>query len=279
MIRAARPGDEGALTAVYNACFPGEEGFCRWFFARVFRTENTLVWEEQGSLTAGVQLLPVTLALGERKIQATYIYAAGTLPRFRGKGQMAALLRQSFAVSAARGDDLSVLIAQEPSLLGYYARFGYRPVFARRRRTAQARPLPREYGMRPMTLRDIPAAQSLYTAAQSGLHAQRDEDAWRLIVEQYGENAVVLEDAAGGPVAFALLEGGDDRLCATEALGPGAELLMAAQAAERGLRLAEWFEPASGAGEENGCARPLSAAGAALLDAMPEPGYLNVLFN
>ena len=53
MIRAARPGDEGALTAIYNACFPGEEGFCRWFFARVFRTENTLVWEEQ--LYAGRQ--------------------------------------------------------------------------------------------------------------------------------------------------------------------------------------------------------------------------------
>ncbi len=278
MIRAARAGDKADVMAIYNVCFPGEESFCRWFFDRVYRPENTLVWEQDG-LAAAVQLLPVRLALGGRQVPCTYIYAAGTLPQLRGRGLMAALLERSFALSAARGDQLSVLITQEPSLIGYYARFGYRPVFARSLCTAQKGTLPADCVIRPMEPRDTGAVQGLYRAAQGSLYGVRGAEDWRLIAEQYGENARVLERMGRGVTAFALLEGGQDSLNATEALGPEAGLLMAALAGRHPSGTARWFAPAQRGGEPNGCVRPLTAFGERLLADMPGPGYLNVLFN
>lgn len=277
MIRRAEPGDRPALEQVYNACFPGEADFCHWFFGRVYRPENTLVWDE-GGIAAAVQLLPVRLSADGAEIPCTYIYAAGTLPQRRGEGLMGALLKRSFALSAARGDGLSVLITQEPSLVSYYARFGYRPVFARRECLAQAAECPADAVISPAAPQDIPAMQNLYEQSQHGLYALRDDAAWTLILEQYGKNAVVLR--RGRTVtAFALAEGGQDVLTAAEALGPDAQRLMAALARERGAQSARWYAPAESGGEVNGCARPLSQAGETLLDGMKSAGYLNVLFN
>ena len=279
MIRFAQPGDEPGLMAVYNACFPGEEGFCRWFFERIYRPQNTLLWQD-GDILAAVQLLPVRLTLGGHEVSATYIYAAGTLPQERGKGLMGALLERSFAVSGARGDALSVLITQEPSLVRYYARFAYRPVFARQEHIVAARPLPAGMTVRRMRQDDIPAAQALYCMAHSGLCAVRAPAAWRVILEQYGTKARVLE-RGGRVTAFALVEAEDDCVTATEALGKDAPVLMAALAHAGKTADARWYGPARNAAEAavNGCARPLNAEGASLLDTAAEFGYLNVLFN
>lgn len=62
MIGAARPEDKAAVMEVYRACFPGEEGFCRFFFDNVYRPDNTLVCRVEGKLAASVQLLPVVCA-------------------------------------------------------------------------------------------------------------------------------------------------------------------------------------------------------------------------
>ena len=142
MIRIASAADRAALENIYDVCFPGEPDFRQWFFDRIYRPENTLVWEDENGLCAAVQLLPVEISAGEKRLAATYIYAAGTLPAFRGRGLMAKLLERSFEMSAARGDRLSVLIVQEPRLFEYYSRFGYRPVFVRRQCSIGAAPLP-----------------------------------------------------------------------------------------------------------------------------------------
>ena len=277
MIRTAGPGDRPELEAVYNACFPGEEDFCHWFFGRVYCPESTLVWDEHG-IAAAVQLLPVRLTLKGQEVPCTYIYAAGTLPQHRGRGLMGALLERSFVLSAARGDRLSVLITQEPSLVDYYARFGYRPVFARQEHRAPAAELPADTALFPMRDRDIAAAQRLYEAEQQGLHTLRDAAAWRLILEQYGKNAVVFR--RGGQItAFALAESGKDCLTATEALGPDAPILMAALAGRRGVQSACWYGPVTSEAKVNGCARPLDEEGEALLKKLHGYGYLNVLFN
>lgn len=278
MIGAARPEDKAAVMEVYRACFPGEEGFCRFFFDNVYRPDNTLVCRVEGKLAASVQLLPVRLHLGGAVVPATYIYAAGTLPQFRSRGLMSRLLRRSFEVSAARGDELSVLIVQQPSLLAYYARLGYRAVFAREcfrvsadGGTAQPR------HMRP---EDWRAADALYEDAQTGLHAVRAEKDWQIILRQYGEDAWVLTDDAGAVTAFALTEElKDGVLHATEALGGQSRELMAALAARKGAQAAEWFAPVCAAAEENGCARALTQNGERLLQQMRGCGYLNVLFN
>lgn len=279
MIRFAQPGDVPGLMTVYNACFPGEEGFCRWFFERVYRPENTLLWEENGILAA-VQLLPVQLSMGERAIPCTYIYAAGTLPQARGKGLMGGLLERSFTCSAARGDVLSVLITQEPSLVGYYARFGYRPVFARQEQRAAAQPLPDGTAVRKMKAADFSAVQAIYCAAQKGLCAARDTAAWQLILEQYGDKALVLE-RGGQLTAFALVETEDGCVTATEALGQDAKTLMAGLADVCKAAGARWYAPVNETAQAavNGCARPLDDRGRAIVETMSGFGYLNVLFN
>ena len=39
--------DRPRLERIYNICFPGEEEYCRFFFDKVWKPENTLIAKEK----------------------------------------------------------------------------------------------------------------------------------------------------------------------------------------------------------------------------------------
>ena len=58
MIRWAEQADLQAVVSLWTRCFPGDEAFREWFFANIYRSDVTLVDEEDGTLCAMVQMLP-----------------------------------------------------------------------------------------------------------------------------------------------------------------------------------------------------------------------------
>jgi ribosomal protein S18 acetylase RimI-like enzyme len=133
-IRLSRPEDLGALRAIWNASFPGDEAFADWFLKNVYAPERALVWAEDDRAGAMLHLLPVSIVSGGVILPAAYVYAVATLEAHRGKGIASALLEEAASLERARGSKLLVLVPQSESLFGYYRRLGFQDALYRARR-------------------------------------------------------------------------------------------------------------------------------------------------
>lgn len=138
MIGPASPADSGALRALWDACFPGDEAYSRLFFAERFAPDRTLVARQDGTPVSALHLLPAFVCVEGAPLPAYYIYAAATLPAFRGRGLMRRLLARAEELALARGARWLLLVPGEPSLFGFYGAQGYRPAFGRRLATITA---------------------------------------------------------------------------------------------------------------------------------------------
>jgi len=268
MIEQGRASDWDALKRIWLRSFSDGPEFWDWLRGEVWQPERTLVLREGGRVVSCLLLLPCVFS---GTLRAQYVYAVATDPEFRGGGRMAGVLREAERRGRAQGLDLSVLLTEEDSLQGYYARFGYLPLCV-----AAERPLPSGAGCgarRAMREDDLPAVGALYEEAcrQFGRPcALRDQTDLRRELALYTPGAEVCErDGALSGYCFY-----DERGVA-EAAGPDGAALAAQCAPEARVCLTV---PARGEhGKPLGCALALSERGArALADG---PVYLNMMFN
>lgn len=130
MIRPGAPGQIPALKRIWAASFPEDPPKAiEDFFARCFRPEECLTAFEGGEPVSMVFLLPALYRKSGKTFPVQYIYAAATLPAWRGRGIFASLLRGALEEGRRRGQFASFLHPGEPSLASYYGRFGYRAGF------------------------------------------------------------------------------------------------------------------------------------------------------
>lgn len=214
--------DREQLLVLYRACFPEDDpSFWEWVFDRLYCPGNTLNVCEKGKIVASLQMLPCELRLKGQTFSAHYIYAASTLPERQGRGLMAGLLEQAAQEGRKRGQDFSILITQEDSLLEYYARFGYHPGFLLGK--GQPGETVKDGVVRSAREADIPALNDLYEQATAGLlHGDRDGRHWALQLELFGDGAQVLE-RNNHITAYAFA----DERGILEAIGPDASALAA----------------------------------------------------
>ena len=268
----ARVGDEEALIALYRACFPEDpEDFWRWLLTRgPYRPGNTLVQRDGEVIAASLQMIPLELEIGGGACPAHYIYAAATLPQYRGAGRMASLLTQAAEEGRARGQQYSILIVQEPGLLRFYEKNGYRSQVVWNALSLSREGLRAGETLRPAEERDIPALGEIYEkAAQNAPHGARSRENWLDNLGIYEKNAVVLEKQ-GAVKAYCFA----DPAGASEAAGEDAARLA-------GLLLPE-NAPVStprpgGAVRLCGSIRPLTESARVRLG--DEPVYLDLMYN
>lgn len=266
----ARPGDEAQLVRLYRSAFPDGADFWHWFLkSGPYRPENTLVRREAGQIVSSLQMLPVRLDIDGEVWDAHYIYAAATLPEWRGKGLMGHLLEQAAEEGRLRGQQFSVLIVEEPGLLDYYARFQYRPQIAWGLCPAgTALPEANEH-CRRIQPRDIPAINDIYEAAARAVpHGIRNREHWEKQLELYAENAQLLEKS-GRVTAYCFT----DENGITEVCGPGGERLAAKLRPGESLRTPVM----QGQTVISGSIRPLNGTADALLG--DRFVYLNLMYN
>ena len=128
--RFARPEDRPALSRLWLACFPGDTmETVRAVFGRLALETECLVAAPDGFPVSMLLLLPQRYAAAGRSLPVQYIYAAATLPAYRGRGYCGALLKAAFEVGRSRGQAASFLRPASQGLTDYYTQFGYRPFF------------------------------------------------------------------------------------------------------------------------------------------------------
>ena len=196
MIRRSQPADVPAMRGIWDACFPGDRAFADFFFKKLYG--KALVFESDGKVTSMLHLLPFKRGDGA---DVTYIYGVGTLPEYRRRGQSAALIN-----AALSGGGACILIPAEPWLFGFYAKFGFKPVFYKH--NFKTPPLDRA---RKAVRSDIPALDKIYRAAVSP-RVEREEAHW----VHYLGHIIVFNDG------YAILS---DK-CVIEAFGAGMSSVM-----------------------------------------------------
>lgn len=126
MIRTARATDVPQLKKIWQVCFGDSEAYIDFFLRGAFRPEYTLLWEEEGCICSMFFLLDSVLMIEGREYPAFYLYAAATLPEYRGRGLMGKLLQYAEGFCRERKRDYIVLVPAEKHLFSYYRKFGYR---------------------------------------------------------------------------------------------------------------------------------------------------------
>ena len=123
--------DRPALKEIWLASFP-EDGpeTADVFLDALLKPGWCLAGRLDGRAVTMAFLLPAELVAGKSALPLRYVFAAATLPPYRGKGCFGALLRRARELSAAQGVDALFLRPAEPGLAAYYERFGYRPYFS-----------------------------------------------------------------------------------------------------------------------------------------------------
>lgn len=117
------------LSRVWQACFQEPARPAEFFLNNYFSPRDCLVYRVGETVAAAVYLLPARIVSSQGPVRAHYIYAAATLPRFRGRGYMASLLACAAMEGARRGDRYSVVLPADDGLYGLYEKSGYVPFF------------------------------------------------------------------------------------------------------------------------------------------------------
>lgn len=131
-ITFAQWGMQKQLANLWQICFEELPRAVGFFFNNCFQPQNCLIYKVGDEVAAMVHLLPARILEKDYMARAHYLYAAATLPKYRSKGYMAALLKCAECVAEKRGDQYSVLLPASRKLYDYYARFGYMPSFEMR---------------------------------------------------------------------------------------------------------------------------------------------------
>lgn len=101
---------EEELKRLYQACFEEKDEAVRILFEEYALTDTCYAVLCGGEIAAALYLLPAQAAENGRAVQAHYLFAAGTLPKYRGRGLMNGLIGYALADAAARGDRYSALL-------------------------------------------------------------------------------------------------------------------------------------------------------------------------
>jgi predicted N-acetyltransferase YhbS len=120
--RPPRPDEEPALRSLFTEAF-GDAAFTDLFFQAGFSPARCLTAVDE-TILAALHWFDCTLE-GQR---AAYIYGIATFEAHRGLGIGSQLIRAALTHLKQEGCGPVFLVPAEPSLFGYYERFGFRAV-------------------------------------------------------------------------------------------------------------------------------------------------------
>ena len=135
--RQPRPEEESSLRSLFTEAF-GDATFTDLFFRTGYAPERCLAAFD-GALLAALHWFDCSFE-GQK---AAYIYGIAAFESCRGRGIGSTLIRAALEELEKQGYEAIFLVPAEPSLFGYYERFGFRAVNTIREFTLSAStPLP-----------------------------------------------------------------------------------------------------------------------------------------
>ena len=126
MITFANDKQKQDVINIWKTSFPDDsQDFLDLYFNKKYKKENTLLYLIDEKPVSCLQMLPYEMTFYNTICKTSYISGAATLPEYKNQGIMGKLLSQSFVEMRKRDDDFTILIPQDPWLVGFYQKYGY----------------------------------------------------------------------------------------------------------------------------------------------------------
>lgn len=129
MIRFAAEKDIPGLREIWHISFGDSKEYIDMFMEHQFENALTVVYEEDSKILSMFFLFRCDFSIRGKNHPSFYLYAAATLPQYRGKGIMGKMLEFSKSYAAEKNFDFIILSPAEKSLYDYYSRFGFETCF------------------------------------------------------------------------------------------------------------------------------------------------------
>lgn len=128
-IKFAEDKNLPTLRDMWHEIFGDNSDFIDIYFNGLIKHNQTLIWEEGGEIAAMLYMWNYQFSYDGTAIPCYYLAGLGTLPKYRKRGIMSQLIKESNRVMKYRKIPISILVPAEKSLFDYYAQFGYVKVF------------------------------------------------------------------------------------------------------------------------------------------------------
>lgn len=128
MITKANEKQTEEIREIWRICFPQEDPrYVEYYFKNLYQPENCYIYLLEDKVVSCVIRNIHAVMFNGRALQASMIVGAATLPEYRQRGYMRALL--NIVVDACEHSELITLIqSEEPTL---YTNFGFRIIYKR----------------------------------------------------------------------------------------------------------------------------------------------------
>lgn len=97
----------------------------KFFFDKKVNLQDCVVCMEDNKPVAQLHMLPVSIRNKDELVPAHYIYAASTLPEYRGQGCMTELIEYACKIADSKGHKFSILSPATDKLFKFYRKLGY----------------------------------------------------------------------------------------------------------------------------------------------------------
>lgn len=181
MIKFATENTRQYVWNMWKMCFEDTDEFMNLYFSRKYKDENTLIYFVGNEAVASLQMLPYNITFYGEEIPFYYFAGLCTLPQFRKKGYMEALIIEAFHVMQNRNISLSILVPAEDWLFKFYNKYGYSQTFGD---NGEAIPLKKILDKYPS---DIEAAYSEFESIfrHKDFCVQKSFDDFNTIVDEF----------------------------------------------------------------------------------------------
>lgn len=110
------------LIKIWETCFGDSRAYIQMFLTHNFHRIKTVIRTQDGQAVSVAYLLPLTYEKkGQEPVKSWYLYAAATLPEYRGRGYFAEIL----VFIRKNIQEPVILVPAEASLVGYYEKQGF----------------------------------------------------------------------------------------------------------------------------------------------------------
>ncbi len=135
-IRILDPDERIRTRALYEAVFPEDSAsFVDYYYTEKIKDNEIYVGIEEGEIVSMLHLNPYTLLVNGQEKPAHYIVAVATLPAYRHRGYMRALLTRALTDMAQAGEAFTFLMPVSEAL---YAPYDFCTVYEQKRQRYEA---------------------------------------------------------------------------------------------------------------------------------------------
>lgn len=126
------------LKDIWQICFGGCKEEIDLFYKTLFNINNAIVYVVNEKPVCSLYLLDMSVMQGGSEVPGCYVYAAGTLPEYRGNGYMSKLIFYAETLALKRGKGFLALLPANEGLYKFYGKLGFERFFKVKRVTLNA---------------------------------------------------------------------------------------------------------------------------------------------